>query len=222
VCVCVCVCRAILAGRWRSSFDSQCLEIIRSRGGPGVATATANHRAKKNFSLYITRAFFCRSSLRMGARRKLQTLARTGGREENEEVAGEGEEGARGIRSRGGRGSSDAEVRWTGVEIIYAAARARDKHAYTRRGARVYVYAEVNRDIRHQHVEMHPARCIRVSRLHVTFYARLPVAICELKETFAGENAHARLHNLVFGAINWISTRDLRSTEARLGDKNEP
>jgi len=34
-----------------SSFDSQCLEIIRSRGGPGVATATANHRAKKNFSL---------------------------------------------------------------------------------------------------------------------------------------------------------------------------
>lgn len=37
---------------WESSFDSQCLEIIRSRGGPGVATATANHRAKKNFSLY--------------------------------------------------------------------------------------------------------------------------------------------------------------------------
>jgi len=37
---------------WESSFDSQCLEIIRSRGGLGVATATANHRAKKNFSLY--------------------------------------------------------------------------------------------------------------------------------------------------------------------------
>lgn len=40
------------SGSWESSFDSQCLEIIRSRGGPGVATATANHRAKKNFSLY--------------------------------------------------------------------------------------------------------------------------------------------------------------------------
>ena len=40
------------SGSWKSSFDSQCLEIIRSRGGPGVATATANHRAKKNFSLY--------------------------------------------------------------------------------------------------------------------------------------------------------------------------
>lgn len=39
-------------GSWESSFDSQCLEIIRSRGSPGVATATANHRAKKNFSLY--------------------------------------------------------------------------------------------------------------------------------------------------------------------------
>lgn len=38
---------------WESSFDSQCLEIIRGRGGPGVATATANQRAKKNFSFYI-------------------------------------------------------------------------------------------------------------------------------------------------------------------------
>lgn len=48
-----CVCRGYSGSSWESSFDSQCLEIIRGRGGPGVATATANQRAKKNFSFYI-------------------------------------------------------------------------------------------------------------------------------------------------------------------------
>lgn len=50
---------------WESSFDSQCLEIIRGRGGPGVATATANQRAKKNFSFYI--AHFSLLAPRKGA-----------------------------------------------------------------------------------------------------------------------------------------------------------
>ena len=44
-----------------SSFDSQCLEIIRGRD-PGVATATANQRAKKNFP-FISRADFSLSHL---------------------------------------------------------------------------------------------------------------------------------------------------------------
>lgn len=53
------------ASSWESSFDSQCLEIIRGRGGPGVATATANQRAKKNFSFYI--AYFSLLVPRKGA-----------------------------------------------------------------------------------------------------------------------------------------------------------
>lgn len=55
------MCRNILAFLGWSSFDSQCLEIIRGRD-PGVATATANQRAKKNFP-FISRAHFSLSHL---------------------------------------------------------------------------------------------------------------------------------------------------------------
>lgn len=58
---------------WESSFDSQCLEIIRGRGGPGVATATANQRAKKNFSFYI--AHFSLLAPRKGARGRVRGVA---------------------------------------------------------------------------------------------------------------------------------------------------
>lgn len=60
---------------WESSFDSQCLEIIRGRGGPGVATATANQRAKKNFSFYI--AHFSLLAPRKGARGRVRGVARS-------------------------------------------------------------------------------------------------------------------------------------------------